>query len=212
MKYTGNAKYIISLSSIVVVGIMDRMDSFLERNDSDAKVGGNVLPPEIQKSELLDNALKILLGNKNHQMLVDALQVLLRDVGLVIVPCLEHSLIDRIVRIEEQSIQIALKVVNDLEGLIADWDNLAPSEGFISGESGRLRLLIVYPGSEQGRGDDQHSEKAPAHIVKFLTERHTAAITTKNMAKIYQLCKDNHQDPQRVFARIYQHSGGFFQV
>lgn len=210
IKYSGNAKYIISLSSIAVVGILDKMESFLDSINRDVFPREKAAP---EKSDPLAKALHLLLRSKNNLMLVDAAQALLRDLGLIVVPCLEFPMLDRIVKVDDQVMQIAIKVVADIDGLLREWEHLDHADGFINSEGVRLRLLlIVSAGAEQSQTMNIEAEKLPVHVGKFLADRHTVAITTQTLAQIYQLCKDTHQDPKRVFGRIYHHPGGIFQL
>ena len=212
MKFSGNAKSIVSLSAIVVVIILDRMESFLDITNSKLLAAKQGKQGAEKKTDQSEKNLKVLLNSKNHPMLVDAVQALLRDIGLTVGPCRDHSFVDRVIKIEDQGMLIGVKVVNDLATLVADWENLGMAEGFIDGEDGRMRLLLVHPAGEQSQNPDQQSEKVPAHILKFITERHTIAVTTKTMARIYHLCKDMNQDSKRIFGRIYHHPGGFYQM
>ncbi|MDH3392938.1 MAG: hypothetical protein OEL66_02950, partial [Desulfobulbaceae bacterium] len=97
--------------------------------------------------------------------------------------------------------------------LVKEWEHLDPNNGCIESEGGRLRMLLVVNTGEDGPlQTEQQAGKIPVHITKFLAERHTVAITTQTLAQLYQLCKDMKQDPKRVMGRIYNHSGGIFQL
>lgn len=213
IKYSGNAKYIISLSSIAVVGILDRMESFLDSINRDVLPRDRVARAAVEKTDPLTNGLQLLLRSKNHLILIDAAQLLLRDIGLTVIPCREFPMLDRIVKVDDQEMQFALKIVNDSNDLTREWEHLDHTDGFIENEGGRLRLLLVAnTGEEEPLPSDQHAGKIPVHINKFLVERHTVAITTQTLAQIYQMCKEMQQDPKRVMGRIYHHPGGVFQL
>jgi len=214
LKYSGNAKYIVSLSSIFVVVVLDKMDNFFGSSISDEPAGKKKKLASNKEADQSEKSLKILLNSKNHLMLVDAVQALFRDIGLAVVPCLEHPMVDRIVKLDEQGTQIAVKVVSDVDGLTKEWDHLDPDSGFIIGEGGKLRLMLIINTStgDQASSEGPEFEKIPAHIISFLTKHHTVAITTQTLAQIYHLCKEMHQDPNKVLGRIYQHSGGVFKI
>lgn len=213
MKYSGNAKYIVSLSAIVVVGVLDRMESFLDSINRDILPRDKVTRTATEETDPLAKSLQLLLRSKNNLILIDAAQMLLRDIGLTVVPCRELPMLDRIIKIEDQEVQIALKVVGDINDLAKEWEHLDHNDGCIPCEEGRMRLLLIVNADDGGAmTTEQFSGKIPAHISKFLAERHTVAMTTQTLAQLYRLCKEMQQDPKRVMSRISHHSGGVFQL
>ncbi len=147
-------------------------------------------------------------------MLIDAVQAVLREIGLKIVPCPEYSMVDRLLRLEDQVRQVGLKMLADAGALTKEWEHLERTDGgFIKGDGGELRLLLVVNNgvTPSGPGGAEFV-KIPMHLERFLADRHTVAITTQTLGRIYQLCKDTGQDPQRIFNRIYKHPGGFFYL
>jgi len=153
------------------------------------------------------------LYSKNNLILIDAVQALLREIGLAVAPCPEYSEVDRVLKLEDSLPQFGVKIVGDLGELGREWEHLDPADGFIKGDGGPLRLLLIANNgagaSPQGRLE---FEKIPSRTVKFLADRHTVAITTQTLARIHQLCSEMRQDPKRIFSRIYSHPGGVFQL
>jgi len=213
LKYAGPAKNIVALSSIIVVILLDRMESFFDRANADLLAREKARQPAADQKGQAEKNLEILRHGKNNLMVADAVQALLRDLGLAVTPCGEYPMLDRIVKVEEQTMHMAMKVVGDLDDLTREWEHLDPADGFIKGEGGQLRLLlIVNAAATHSQSGDQEFDKIPNQTGKFLAARHTVAITTQTVAQIYRLCKEMHQNPKRVFGRIYHHPGGLFQL
>lgn len=212
MTYTGNAKYILSISAIIVVGIIDRVDSFFYHKRVKKTHIINEKQVSANKTDPSKQSLKILLQSKNEHMLVDALQILLRDIGLTVVPWLEHSLIDRIIHINEQ-IKIAMLVSSDLNSLTKDLDSIENINGYIHDKKRKLRLLLVVKlDNESSDTTGFELERLPAYTAKYLAAHNIVAVTTKTMGEIFELSKKGQLDPSLVFGKIYQSKSGLFHL
>lgn len=212
LKYPDRYKNIVALSSVVVVGILDRMESFFEKK-KETLARERIRQTVADEADHSQKVLDALVRTKNSLMLLDAVQALLRELGLPVAPCPAHAAVDRVVSLEEPPLQMGIKVVGDVGDLNKEWEQLDHADGFIKGEGGQLRLLlIVQNGTGQPHSGDQEFAKIPNQAAKLLAEGHTVAITTQTLAQIFRLCKETDQGAKRIFDRIYHHPGGLFSL
>ena len=212
LKYPDRYKNIVALSSVVVVGILDQLESYFEKK-KEAQARERIRQAVADEADHSQKVLDALVRTKNSLMLTDAVQAFFRELGLPVAPCPAYAAVDRMVSLGEPAMQFGVKVIGEAGDLGKEWEQLDPADGFVKGESGQLRLLLVVQnGIEHPQPGDQQFEKISSQAAKLLVDRHTVAVTTQTLAQVYRLCKEMGQDPKKIFARIYHHPGGLFSV
>lgn len=158
-------------------------------------------------------ALEWLLKSKNLLLLTDATQCLLQDLGLVVSPCPDHPVIDRLIRIPGSEVTWGLKILSDVTALDQNWDQWEELTSFDRGKGEKRRLLIVASNGIKAKGDrQQRYRNYSVNVQNLLAAKQVVAITTLTLGKIYLLCKKKNADIKTIFDPIEHHPGGVFQL
>jgi hypothetical protein len=164
------------------------------------------------KSVTTAQALDWVLRSKNVQLLTDAIQTLFQDLGMT-VSSLQHSSIDRQIKIPGMQVTWCLKVLKDVHVLNEPWDQWDDLSDFELGKGGEQRLLIVASNSMETAGDSQEEYTSfSADSDRLLAARQVVAMTTLTLCKIYLRCKKNKDYTKTIFQPIENHPGGVVRV
>ena len=165
------------------------------------------------ETKTASQALDCLVKSKNVLLLKDAIHYLMQDLGLAVLPSLDHPAIDRLVKIPGTEVTFGLKILSDVTELKEDWDRWEELASFDLGKGGKRRLLIIGSSSikEPGEGE-QRFRNFSADARNILSARHVVAMTTLTLYKIYLLCKKKKVEIKRIFHPIQHHPGGVFQL
>jgi hypothetical protein len=158
-------------------------------------------------------ALDWLMKSKNIQLLTDAIQSLLQDLGLTVSPSLHHSAIDRWVKIPGMRVTWCLKVLKDVRVLNEHWDQWEEVADFELGKGGEQRLLIIGSNSIRTAADSQQRYTSfSADSQRLLAARQVVAMTTLTLCKIYLACKKEKTYIKTIFQPIENHPGGVIRL
>jgi hypothetical protein len=158
-------------------------------------------------------ALEWLLKSKNVQLITDAIQHLLKDLGLVVSPSPDHTGIDRIVRMPGTEVIFGLKILGDVTKLDENWKGWEELASFDQGQGGKQRLLIIGSSLKEISGDGKQRHKNfPLKSQRLLSSKHVVAMTTLTLGKIYMSCIKKKLDLKTVFHPIENHPGGVFRL
>jgi hypothetical protein len=209
---SANPRLLVSLACLVTVFLVGKVEaSYAQRSKGEEREASEITKKDGTKTAA--QALDWLLKSKNVQLLTDATQYLLRDLGLVVSPCLERPAVDRLFTIPGMQVTWGVKVLGDVGDLNEDWDQWEGLAGFDLGKGGERRLLIIGNNHIKGRGDHQQEYRSfSPNSQKLLSTRKVVAVTTLTLGKIYVSCKKKKADIKTIFGTIQHHPGGVFQL
>lgn len=212
LQFSGNQRLIVPLSCLAGMFVVGKVETrFSERSKQENDQSDDASNKDETKTTL--QALDLLLKSKNVLLLTDAIQHLLRDLGLVVSPSPDNPVIDRLVRIPGMEMTCGLKIISDVAELSENWNKWNKLDRFDLGKGGKQRLLIIGSNCVEEAGDSPKKYKNfSANTQKILSARHVVAITTLTLYKIYMLCKKKKVDIKKIFHPIQQHPGGVFQL
>jgi hypothetical protein len=208
LKFSGDQRLLVSLACLAGMFVVGKVETSLtERSKQEKDQSDDASKSDETKTT--SQALDVLLNNKNVLLLADAIQHLLRDLGLVVSPSLDHPVIDRLVKIPGMDVTCGLKILSDVAELNENWDKWQELDSFDLGKGGKRRLLIIGSNCIDEAGDrPQRYKKFSANTQKLLSDRQVVAMTTLTLYKIYMLCKKEKADIKRIFHPIQHHPGG----
>jgi hypothetical protein len=208
LKFSGNQRLLVSLACLVGMLVLEKVEtSFTERSKQEKDQSDDASKKDETKTT--SQALDVLLKSKNVLLLTDAIQHLLRDLGLVVSPSVDHPAIDRLVKIPDMEVTCGLKILSDVAELSENWDKWQELDSFDLGKGGKRRLLIIGSNFIGEAGDrPQRYKKFPANTQKLLSDRQVVAMTTLALYKIYMLCKKEKMATKKIFHLIQHHPGG----
>ena len=209
---SANPRLLVSLACLVTVFLVGKVEaSYAQRSKGEERQGIERTKKDGTKTTA--EALDWLLKSKNVQLLRDAIQYLLRDLGLVVSPCLDHPAVDRLFTIPGIQVTWGVKVLSDVGDLNEDWDQWEDLAGFDLGTGGERRLLIIGNNHIKAGGDHQQEYRSfSSNTQKLLSTRKVVAMTTLTLGKIYVSCKKKKADIKTIFGPIQHHPGGVFQL
>ncbi|KPK14489.1 MAG: hypothetical protein AMK69_28430 [Nitrospira bacterium SG8_3] len=212
MKDSANPRLLVSLACLVTVFLVGKVEAgYAQRSKGEDRQGNQIAKKDETKTAA--QALDWLLKSKNVQLLTDAIQYLLRDLGLIVSPCLDHPAVDRLFTIPGIQVTWGVKVLSDVGDLNEDWDQWEELGGFDLGKGGERRLLIVGNNHIQAEGDRQEQYRSfSPNTRRLLSARKVLAMTTLTLGKIYVLCKKKKGDIKTIFDPIQHQPGGVFQL
>jgi hypothetical protein len=212
MRDSTNPRLLVSLACLVTVFVVGKVEtSFAKGSKRQDRQGSEISHKDETKTRV--QALDWLLKSKNGQLLTDAIQYLLRDLGLAVSPCPDHPAIDRLVRMPGMNVTWGLKVLSDVGALNENWDEWEELASFDLGKGGKQRLLIIGSNYTKAGGDRQQAYRNfSVNTQELLSARQVVAMTTLTLGKIYLSCKKKKADIKTIFHPIEDHPGGVFQL
>ncbi len=220
LKYTGIYKYIVPLASLILLYLLDKVEVAVEKREEKAeekkqaeeKIQATESINELQPA-IIKQQLDCLLFNKNVLLLTDSIQLLLRDLGFVVSPSSDSSLAERVLQMPGREGRLGLKIISDVAEPTKKWSQWDKISQYEKGAGGEQRLLIIANNVMLTDGEEEKKFKNFSNQANsLLATRHTVAMTTLTLYKVYRLCKEKGLDPKRIFRLIYQHPGGIFQL
>jgi len=212
LSHSGSQRLLVSLGCLVGMFVIGKVETGVtERSKLEEGKSGDMGKKDETKTA--SQALDCLVKSKNVLLLTDAIQYLMRDLGLAVLPSLDHPAIDRLVKIPGTEVAFGLKILSDVTELKEDWDRWEELASFDLGKGGKRRLLIIGSSSikEPGEGEQRYRNFS-ADARNILSARHVVAMTTLTLYKIYLLCKKKKVEIKRIFHPIQHHPGGVFQL
>ena len=212
MRDSANPRLLVSLACLVTVFLVGKVEaSYAQRSKGEERQGSQITKKDETKTAT--QALDWLLKSKNVQLLTDAIQYLLRDLGLAVSPCLDRPAVDRLFTIPGIQVTWGVKVLSDVADLNEDWDQWEDLAGFDLGKGGERRLLIIGNNYIRAGGDHQQEYRSfSPKTRRLLSTRKVVAMTTLTLGKIYVSCKKKKADIKTIFGPIQHHPGGVFQL
>ena len=212
IKYATPNKFIVSLSCLALVVILDKLELVVGNNTEPTeltkKPKPDAAPPEKQKQQL-----DLILHSKNVTLLNDIIQRMFRDLGLSITPCPENRGVDRVLNLTGGTTHLGIKIISDVDQPSDEWEQWEKFNEFEHADGQNHRLLIIANNAAtEPQETGQEYKDFPVHVRKLLTEKKIIAMTTQTLYSLYQMCKEMNQNPEKIFNRIYQHPGGVFRV
>jgi len=212
LKYSGNQRLFVLLACLAGMFVVGKVKtSFTERSKQEKDQSDDASKKDETKTTL--QALDFLLKGKNMLLLTDAIQHLLRDLGLVVSPSLDHPVIDRLVTIPSMEVTYGLIILSDVAELNENWDKWEKLDSFDLGKGGKRRLLIIGSNCTGEAGDrPQRYKNFSVNTQKLLSARQVVAMTSLTIYKIYLVCKKKKVGIKTIFHTIQHHPGGVFQL
>lgn len=210
LKYTGNQRLLVSVTCLFVAFLVGKLETGIGERGTHKKDHTKDASKQEQRTET-SQALDWLSKSKRAAVLIDAVQCLLRDLGLEVSPSADYPAVDRLIRIPEMKVTWGLKVLGDVGDLNENWKAWEALASFDLDRGGKRRLLIVASNcaKEAGAGQQGHKD-FPVDAKKLVSDRHVVAISTRTLGKIYLSCKENKVDIKTVFHSLQYHPGGVF--
>jgi hypothetical protein len=137
----------------------------------------------------------------------------LNELGLKVSRSPDQSLIDRLIRTEDDAVTYGLKVLGDVGELSENWESWEEVTDFDMGKGGNRRLLLIGSNTtdEEVDGKPKFSDFS-ANIQGLLSSKNIIAMTTLTFYKIYLLCQKKSVKPKAIFDLIHHHPGGVFRL
>ncbi len=122
-------------------------------------------------------------------------------------------MVDCLLEVPSQSGQLGLKILHGVDDPKLDWDQWQKIKEFEEDNNGDYRLLLIAQNLvDDPQTGEQFYIDFSSTTAGILDERRITAITTFTFCHLYRLCKENKRDPHEIFLRIYQHTGGVFEL
>jgi len=208
--YHGSQRFYVALPCLVAAFLFDKLAFNRTDPDEDEKIQDTDSPIDSKKEGIIE-ALKVLLKNKNPLVLADAVNHLLQDLGISVMPVPDSPSIDRIIQVPGINAKFGLVVVDDVSNLNREWKKWDSVADFDFGEGGEQRLLIIAGNGATDRDETNSKfEKFSTDTQRLLSARHLVAMTTRSFGQIYKACKRKKASPKQIFRLIQQHPGGVF--
>jgi hypothetical protein len=211
LKYTGSQRFLIALACLISMFVVGKVETDSKKTSED-----DLAKKDATKTT--SHALDRLLKSKNVQVLIDAIQCLLQDLGMVVSPSQDHTAISRLVRIPGMEVTFGLKILGDVEELDENWDKWEKDQwieldSFDLGKGGEQRSLIICSNWVEEAGDRPVKYKNfSENVHKLLSSRKIVAMTTLTLYQIYMSCKKNNKYINKIFHHIQNHPGGILQL
>ncbi len=206
--YTGNMRLLISLACLVGVFLIGKIQTAVAEQEEQGIT-------QVKKPDQNDDkkAIHWLLNSKKVLLLTDAVQYILKDLSLEIIPSTTHPYIDRLARIPGKRLTLGLKIYGDVADLDENPESLEELADNDSGRGGNRRLLIISSGclAEGGNKEQKHKDYSES-VSRMLSEKHLVAITTLTLYRIYMACKEKKVDIAAIFQAIQNHPGGVLRI
>ena len=212
LSHSGSQRLLVSLGCLVGMFVIGKVETSVTERGKLEKGKTNDMGKK-NETKTASQALDCLVKSKNVLLLTDAIHYLMQDLGLAVLPSLDHPAIDRLVKIPDTEVTFGLKILSDVTELKEDWHRWEELASFDLGKGGKRRLLIIGSSSikEAGEGE-QRFRNFSADARKTLSAKHAVAMTTLTLYKIYLLCKKKKVGIKRIFHPIQHHPGGVFQL
>jgi hypothetical protein len=210
-EYSGNQRLLVILICLVSMFVAGKVETSFIESDKQKKDQIDDVSNK-KETKTTSQALDCLLNCKNVLLLTDAIQHLLRDLGLAVTPYPDNPAINRLVRIPGMQVTYGLKILGDMEEIEENWYKWKELDGFDLGKGGKRRLLIICSNCiEETENRPQKYKKFSVNTQKILSSKQVVAMTTLTLYKIYMLCKKKKADIKRIFHPIQHYPGGVFQ-
>jgi hypothetical protein len=212
LKYTGNQRLLVSLSCLVAVFLVGKVEAMLQGNHR-TKTPHAAEAEKKRETRTASQAIDWLLKSKNILLLTDAIQYLLHDLGMIVSPCPDNRAVDRLVRIPGMETTWGITILGDVGEVTPDWDELEDLAAFDKGKAGKRRALVIASNclKEDAEGKLKYINYS-AEGQEALYAKHVVAVTTLTMCKIYLLSKKKGVDVKSIFGWMEATPGGVFQL
>lgn len=203
-KYSDNGQA-IAVASVILIALIDSCKGAIIKRSE---------PPQTipDSNDRAQQQLACLRQSKSIAVINGAIQDLLRDLGLTVRPNPNHHTVDLILDLPEQDGRLGIKIINEVNEPRLNWDQWPEIKEFNEADEDQ-RLLLIAHNLVTAHGDkEQHHVNFPNSITNLLNQHKVTAMTSLSFCHLYQLCKEANQQPSLIFRRIYQHTGGVFEI
>jgi hypothetical protein len=212
VKYDGNERFLVSLACLVTAFLVGKVETRLGEHRKKAIDQAHDLGKKAEVKST-SQALDWLLKSKNVLLVTDAIQCLLKDLGLVVAPSSGNRAVDRVLKIPGMEVTWGITILGHVEDLKENWDKWEEIAAFDQGTQGKRRSLIICSNciTEADSGQQKY-RNFPTNTQELLSAKQVVAMTTLTFCKMYLLCKKKGVEINRIFHAIGELPGGVFQV
>ncbi|NVM26139.1 MAG: hypothetical protein HWN70_09550, partial [Desulfobacterales bacterium] len=142
LSHSGSQRLLVSLGCLVGMFVIGKVETSVTERGKLEKGKTNDMGKK-NETKTASQALDCLVKSKNVLLLTDAIHYLMQDLGLAVLPSLDHPAIDRLVKIPDTEVTFGLKILSDVTELKEDWHRWEELASFDLGKGGKRRLLII---------------------------------------------------------------------
>jgi hypothetical protein len=152
-----------------------------------------------------------LLRPKNELILIDAVHLILKELGLKVSPGVNYHFVDRVINIPDGEESFGVEIMMSGNEAEKNHPKFGRALEFEKEKKKKEKTLIIasthtrLPISERDRVDDTSKE-----LEDFLIQHHISLITTYHLYEVWQKAKEGKNNIIGIFQNLYSHPGGIF--
>jgi hypothetical protein len=208
LRFPEEVKFYIVLVCLMVMLLI----SWADKGKKKAMLQKN-LEPGIEPAVVKEQAAEALLSPKNELILIDAVHLVLKDLGLKVSTGVDYHSVDRIVEIPETQRAFGVEVMVSDKAAEQNHPKFSRALEFEKEKKKKEKTLIIagthtrLPVSERRKVGDTSKE-----LDDFLIRHNMSLITTYRLYELWQKAKKGQNLIVEIFQELYSHPGGVFAL
>jgi hypothetical protein len=214
LRFPDDVRYYIILGCLTLMLIISWADKGKKKATEQKSLRPEIdAPRKKDPAAVKKQAAEALLCPKNELILVDAVHLVLKDLGLKVSTGVNYHSVDRIVRIPETPEAFGVEVMMSDAQAEQNHPKFSRALEFEREKKKREKILIIasthtrLPVSERDKVSDISKE-----LGDFLIRHNMSLITTHRLYGIWQRAKEGQKDIVGIFQQLYSHPGGVFPL
>jgi len=214
LKFSEDVKFYIILFCLILMLVVSWADKGKRKAMLQKSLESEIdASSEKEPAVVKEQAAEALLWPKNELILIDAVHLVLKDLGLKVSTGVDYHSVDRIVKIPETQKAFGIEVMMSENEAEQNHPKFSRALEFEKEKKKKEKTLIIasthhhLPVSERDKVEDTSKE-----LEDFLIRHNMSLITTHRLYEIWQKAKGSENDILGIFQNLYSHPGGVFSL
>jgi hypothetical protein len=201
--FSEEVKLLIPLACLFLMLLIIQIDK--------GKVQKKIEKDSLPKKDKDSLTINSLLLPKNELILIDAVHLILKDLGLKVSPGVNYHFVDRVINIPDGEESFGVEIMMSGNEAEKNHPKFSRALEFEKEKKRKEKTLIIasthtrLPISERDKVDDTSKE-----LEDFLIQHHISLITTYRLYEVWQKAKEGKNNIIGIFQNLYSHPGGVF--
>jgi hypothetical protein len=212
IKFPDNVKFYIILVCLIFMLVISWVDKG-KKSAISQKASRSEKDVSLEKEQAMveKQATEALLRPKNELILIDAVHLILKDLGLKVSTGINYHFVDRIVNIPDREESFGVEIMMSGNEAEKNHPKFGRALEFEKEKKKKEKTLIIasththLPVSERGKVDDTSEE-----LEDFLIRHNISLITTYSLYEVWRKAKEGKNNIIGIFQNLYSHPGGIF--
>jgi hypothetical protein len=212
LKYPDMGKLYVPLGCLLAMFFVGKLERSLKRKEEGEESAEKEHEASEKRRDEFDT-VKYILWGKNELMLVDAVQSVLKDLGLQVTKTPKYSTIDRIVKIPGSHMSFGMQVIGSEREVTGDNSKFNQALQFErEKQNGEKTVIIANAHHNISLAERDKREDFSKEALMRMEPTKVVSLNTFTLYKVWALCKYKGKDVKDILKLLFNHPGGLFRI